>query len=102
VPRPGSSVSVGSEILEVDSLAFETSTGSARRAVVDGATRNVATGFVYAAHDVSEDLLDTAYRMLREFFELDTEMKQQFNVPGVRANGLHRSLGRDGGVKRPT
>lgn len=74
-----------SEILDVDLLAFENSTGSARRAVVDGVTRSLATGFVYTHHDVSEDLIDTAYGMLAAFFELDQDAKQQFNVPG--ANG---------------
>ena len=62
------------EILDVDLLAFESSTGERRRAVVDGVTRSLATGFVYTRHDLSEDLLDTAYAMLREFFALDTEV----------------------------
>ena len=74
-----------SEILDVDLLAFENSTGASRRAVVDGVTRSLATGFVYTHHDVSEDLIDTAYGMLASFFELDQEAKQQFTVPG--ANG---------------
>ena len=46
-------------------------TGERRRAVVDGVRRSLATGFVYTRHDLSEDLLDTAYAMLREFFALD-------------------------------
>ena len=71
-----------SEILDVDLLAFENSTGASRRAVVDGVTRSLATGFVYTHHDVSEDLIDTAYGMLATFFQLDQEAKQQFNVPG--------------------
>ena len=45
-------------------------------------TRSLATGFVYTHHDVSEDLIDTAYGMLATFFQLDQETKQQFNVPG--------------------
>jgi len=69
------------EILDVDLLAFESSTGERRRAVVDGVTRSLATGFVYTRHDLSEALLDTAYAMLREFFELDVETKQQFHAP---------------------
>ncbi len=73
------------EILDVDLLAFENSTGPARRAVVDGVTRSLATGFVYTHHDVSEDLIDTAYGMLATFFELEQEVKQEFTVPG--ANG---------------
>jgi isopenicillin N synthase-like dioxygenase len=71
-----------SEILDVDLLAFENSTGPSRRAVVDGVTRSLATGFVYTRHDVSEDLIDTAYGMLTTFFQLDQEAKQEFNVPG--------------------
>ena len=70
------------EILDVDLLAFENTTGPSRRAVVDGVTRSLATGFVYTRHDVSEDLIDTAYGMLATFFQLDQEAKQQFNVPG--------------------
>lgn len=74
-----------SEILDVDLLAFESSTGAARKAVVDGVTRSLATGFVYTQHDVSEDLIDTAYGMLETFFNLEQEAKQAFTVPG--ANG---------------
>jgi isopenicillin N synthase-like dioxygenase len=70
-----------SEILDVDLLVFERSTGPARRAVVDGVSRSLATGFVYTHHDLSDDLLDTAYGMLREFFALPAETKQQFTVP---------------------
>jgi isopenicillin N synthase-like dioxygenase len=71
------------EILDVDLLAFENHTGAPRRAVVDGVTRSLATGFVYTRHDLSEDLLDTAYGMLAEFFSLDAHTKQQFTVPGA-------------------
>lgn len=71
------------EILDVDLLAFEQHTGPRRKAVVDGVARSLATGFVYTGHDLSEDLLDTAYAMLREFFTLDQDTKQQFNVPGA-------------------
>ena len=60
-------------------------TAAQRRAVVDGVTRSLATGFVYTSHDVSEDLLDTAYGMLREFFSQSQDSKQQFAAPG--ANG---------------
>ena len=72
-----------SEILEVDLLAFENSRGPARRAVIDGATRSLSTGFVYTCHDLSEDLVDTAYGMLAEFFHLDHDTKQRFNVIGA-------------------
>jgi isopenicillin N synthase-like dioxygenase len=73
------------QILDVDLLAFEKGNGAQRRAVVDGVIRSLATGFVYTSHDLSEDLLDTAYGMLREFFEKEPELKQQFTPPG--ANG---------------
>ncbi len=81
----GSVSGMTDQILDVDLLAFEQSTGSARRAVVDGVRRSLATGFVYTSHDLSDDLLDTAYGMLREFFEREPDAKQQFAAPG--ANG---------------
>jgi isopenicillin N synthase-like dioxygenase len=81
-----------SEILDVDLLAFESSTGERRRAVVDGVTRSLATGFVYTRHDLSEDMLDTAYGMLREFFALDAEAKQQFAVPGAHGQTGYTGL----------
>ncbi len=80
------------EILDVDLLAFESSTGERRRTVVDGVARSLATGFVYTRHDLSEDLLDTAYGMLREFFALDSEVKQQFVVPGAHGQTGYTGL----------
>jgi isopenicillin N synthase-like dioxygenase len=71
-----------SEILDVDLLAFEQGSGAQRRAVVDGVRRSLETGFVYTRHDLSEDLLDTAYGMLREFFEAPLEDKQRAVAPG--------------------
>ena len=73
------------QILDVDLLAFEKGSGEQRRAVVDGVRRSLATGFVYTSHDLSEDLLDTAYGMLREFFEKEPDEKQRFTPAG--ANG---------------
>jgi len=73
------------EILDVDLLAFERGTAGQRRAVVDGVTRSLATGFVYTSHDVSDDLLDTAYGLLRQFFEKTPEEKRAAAAPG--ANG---------------
>lgn len=58
---------MSNDILDVDLLAFERGTTKARKAVVDGVMRSLATGFVYTSHDLSEDLLDTAYAMLAEF-----------------------------------
>ncbi|MDJ0770389.1 MAG: 2-oxoglutarate and iron-dependent oxygenase domain-containing protein, partial [Ilumatobacter sp.] len=66
--------------------------GTRRRAVVDGAARSLATGFVYTAHDLSDDLIDTAYGMLAEFFSLDQEAKQRFNVPGARGQTGYTGL----------
>ena len=70
-----------SEILEVDLLAFERGSREQRRAVVDGVRRSLATGFVYTRHDLSDDMLDTAYGMLKEFFEHPQEVKQAFIAP---------------------
>mgnify|MGYP001819578159 FL=1 len=81
-----------SEILDVDLLAFENSRGPARRAVVDGVTRSLTTGFVYTRHDLSEDLLDTAYGMLAEFFRLDHDVKQRFNVVGAQGQTGYTGL----------
>ena len=47
--------------------------------------RSLETGFVYTRHDLSEDLLDTAYGMLVEFFDSPDEDKQRWVQPG--ANG---------------
>ena len=69
------------EILEVDLLAFERGSSEQRRAVVDGVRRSLVTGFVYTRHDLSDDLLDTAYGMLKEFFEHPQEVKQAFIAP---------------------
>ena len=72
-------------ILDVDLIAFETGSGTARAAVVDGVRRSLATGFVYTSHDLSNDLLDSAYGMLREFFEHEPDVKLQYTPAG--ANG---------------
>jgi isopenicillin N synthase-like dioxygenase len=81
-----------SSILDVDLLAFESSTGAARRAVVDGVARSLSTGFVYTDTDISDDLLDTAYGMLAEFFALDHERKQEFTVPGAHGQTGYTGL----------
>jgi isopenicillin N synthase-like dioxygenase len=80
------------QILDVDLLAFEHGSGSARRAVVDGVMRSLATGFVYTSHDVSDDLLDTAYAMLRTFFESSTELKQSAAAPGTNGQTGYTGL----------
>jgi isopenicillin N synthase-like dioxygenase len=80
------------EILDVDLLGFETGTDGQRRAVVDGVRRSLATGFVYTSHDLSQDLLDTAYGMLREFFELPAEAKAQAHAPGTHGQTGYTGL----------
>lgn len=69
------------DILDVDLLAFEQGGRQQRAAVVDGVRRSLTTGFVYTRHDLSEDLLDTAYGMLAEFFSMPMEVKQRFCAP---------------------
>lgn len=70
-----------SEILEVDLLAFERGLRAQRRAVVEGVRHSLATGFVYLRHDVSEDMIDTTYGMLAEFFSQPAEVKERFVSP---------------------
>ena len=79
--RPGRYGVGVSEILEVDLLRFEKGSRAQRRAVVDGVRRSLVTGFVYTHHDLGEDMLDTAYGMLREFFEKPQDVKQSFVAP---------------------
>ena len=80
------------QILDVDLLAFEKGPESTRRAVVDGVRRSLATGFVYTSSDLSDDLLDTAYGMLREFFSLAPEEKQKFIAPGAHGQTGYTGL----------
>ncbi|MCU1353660.1 MAG: iron/ascorbate oxidoreductase [Acidimicrobiales bacterium] len=70
------------EILEVDLLRFEAGDATARAAVVDGVMRSLATGFVYLGHDIGEDVIDTAYGMLAEFFSLAPAVKAEYVAPG--------------------
>jgi len=69
-------------ILDVDLLRYERGDADARRAVVDGVTRSLRTGFVYASHDVSQTLIDDAYGMLADFFHKDRETKERYVAPG--------------------
>lgn len=79
-------------ILDVDLLTFERGSDVQRRAVVDGVRRSLATGFVYTSHDLSEDLVDTAYGMLREFFEKSPEEKQEFTPTGAHGQTGYTGL----------
>ncbi len=74
-------VSGSNAILDVDLLAFERGTAEQRRAVVDGVRRSLSTGFVYTRHDLPEDLIDTAYGMLGQFFSMPQDVKRSFEAP---------------------
>jgi isopenicillin N synthase-like dioxygenase len=54
--------------------------------------RSLTTGFVYVSHDVSEDLIDTAYGMLEEFFTKEAEEKAQFVAPGTHGQTGYTEL----------
>ena len=69
------------DVLDVDLIAFEQGSAAQRRAVVDGVTRSLGTGFVYTSHDIPDDLLDEAYAMLAQFFALPTAEKTRWRVP---------------------
>ena len=83
---------MGDQILDVDLLAFEKGDASRRRAVVDGVRRSLETGFVYTSSDLAEDLLDTAYGMLREFFSMDPATKERFVAPGAHGQTGYTGL----------
>ncbi len=83
---------MGDEILDVDLLAFEQGDAAQRRAVVDGLVRSLSTGFVYVEHDVSEDLIDTAYDLLERFFTLPAETKAEFVAPGTHGQTGYTGL----------
>jgi len=80
------------EILDVDLLAYETGGAEARAAVVDGVMTSLRTGFVYTSHDISEDLLDSAYGMLAEFFSKPAEVKQRSVAPGTHGQTGYTGL----------
>jgi isopenicillin N synthase-like dioxygenase len=71
----------GCEILDVDLGAFEHGDATARRAVVDGVMRSLATGFVFCSHDLAGPDLDQAYGLLGEFFALPLESKVRWISP---------------------
>ncbi len=81
-----------SEILEVDLLAFESGSDQQRKAVVDGTMQSLKSGFVFTKHDLSEDLLDTTYGMLEQFFSLAPEVKQTATVPNSNGQAGYTGL----------
>lgn len=80
------------EILDVDLLGFETGDRSTRAAVIDGVMQSLRTGFVYTSHDIGEDLLDSAYGMLAEFFSMDRDTKSHFVAPGTHGQAGYTGL----------
>jgi isopenicillin N synthase-like dioxygenase len=68
-------------ILDVDLLAYERGGDAVRQAVLSGLLQSLRTGFVYSSHDLSGDLLDTAYGMLAEFFHASPAVKQRYHRP---------------------
>ncbi len=70
------------QILDVDLLRYETGDRAARRAVVEGVMRSLATGFVFTSHDLGEDLLDDAYGLLAAFFDQPPAEKARYVTPG--------------------
>lgn len=70
------------DILDVDLLTFENGSQEARKAVVDGVMRSLATGFVYVAHDMSVTMIDEVYGTLEQFFSLPQERKDDYKVAG--------------------
>jgi isopenicillin N synthase-like dioxygenase len=83
---------VTDQILDVDLLAFERGSREQRAAVVDGVRRSLATGFVFTSHDLSVDVLDTAYGMLAEFFALPPLAKQRSAMPGTHGQTGYTGL----------
>ncbi len=81
-----------SEILEVDLLAFESGSDQQRKAVVDGTMQSLKSGFVFTKHDLSQDLLDTTYGMLEQFFSLDPEVKQTATIPNSNGQAGYTGL----------
>jgi isopenicillin N synthase-like dioxygenase len=79
-------------ILDVDLLRYERGDARTRRAVVDGVLRSLATGFVYARHDVPADLIDEAYAALERFFHLPVEVKRRYVVPGSQGQTGYTGL----------
>jgi isopenicillin N synthase-like dioxygenase len=72
-------------IYDVDLLAFENGDAATRNAVVDGVMKSLQTGFVYSAHDISQNFLDDVYGKLHEFFALSEEFKS--SAVGQGTNG---------------
>lgn len=68
-------------ILDVDLLAFEQGSDAQRAEVVDAVRESLRTGFVYTAHDLPEAMLDRAYELLGDFFDLTPDAKAAWERP---------------------
>ena len=79
-------------ILDVDLIAFEKGDAAARKAVIDGVTQSLRTGFVYVAHDLSVDMIDDVYGQLEAFFTLTPEQKDAYVVPGSNGQSGYTGL----------
>ena len=64
---------MGSQVFDVDLLAFERGNDTERKSIVNGVMRSLETGFVYSAHDISQNFLDDVYGKLEEFFAIDPD-----------------------------
>ena len=53
---------------------------------------SLETGFVYVRHDLSEDLIDSAYGMLEDFFTQEQAVKDQFVAPGTHGQTGYTGL----------
>ena len=81
-----------SPILDVDLVSFERGDAAARRAVVAGVMRSLATGFVYLEHDLAPGLIDGAYEMLASFFHLDRAQKERYSVPASKGQSGYTGM----------
>ena len=80
------------QVFDVDLLAFENGDSATRNAVVDGVMQSLQTGFVYSAHDISQDFLDDVYGKLAEFFALSTEEKSSAIADGTNGQRGYTGL----------
>ena len=83
---------MGSKVFDVDLLAFERGDQAARRAIVDGVAKSLQTGFVYSAHDISQNFLDDVYGKLSEFFALSIEFKRSAVAEGTNGQRGYTEL----------
>lgn len=81
-----------SDILDVDLLAFERGSPAQQKAVVDGTMQSLRSGFVFTRHDLSSDLLDTAYGMLEQFFGLPVDDKAKSIAEGTHGQTGYTGL----------